>query len=467
MLLAGPIIATMVSRTAMGIVDFVMVSQLGTEAQAAIVPAGITLFTVIAFGMGVMTAVNTLVAQHAGRDEPHQCASYTWQGLWLSAVLGVGSLVLWPAVPWLFEVSGHEPSVAALEVVYVQIGLLGIGPILAAMAVANFFNGIHRPMIGLWATLISNAFNVVANYALIFGGFGFPAMGVEGAAWATTLASVVNLLALVLWWVRPAMHRTYDVWRQWRFHAKRMRRTLRLGLPAGFHFAADIATFAAFTLWLIGRFGTTELAAHNIALKFFEVAIIPCAGMGVAVASAVGRSIGQKRLDRARRFAHWGNGMGLLYLIALSGVYLVVDKALIGLLTDDGAVATRAWHLLCVAMLFQCFDCTQMIYANALRGAGDTLWPAIVTPIAALSLMLGGGYGLAVWWPAGGAIGPWLALTVYVLVLSVCFVLRFTHGPWETMDATGAARPGAAADDAGASPPPHMDPESQRTCSAT
>lgn len=434
LVLAGPIIGSMVSRTAMGLVDFVMVSQLGTEAQAAIVPAGIALFAVIAFGFGLISAVNTLVAQCHGRGETAPAAAYTWQGLWAAAGIGVLSVALWPLIPAVIATAGHSPTVTAMEVVYIQIGLLGVLPVIAAAAVANFFNGIHRPMIGFWATLIANAFNIVANYALIFGHFGFPAMGIAGAAWATTASAGVNLLVLMLWWMRPSMNHAYAVVAGWRLDRARFGKLMKIGMPAGVHFAADIAAFTAFTLWIVGRFGTAELAANNIVLKFFEVAVIPCVGLGIAVSSAVGKAIGEGEPARARRFAHWGEGLGMIYLLFIAALFLTVGPTLIDLLADDPAVTHRARQLLLVVVLFMAFDATQVIYSSALRGAGDTLWPAVVAPVAAVTVMLGGGWCAAEYWPEAGAVGPWLALTGYVFVLAVAFAGRFLWGPWERID---------------------------------
>lgn len=434
MILAGPIIGSMVSRTAMGLVDFVMVSQLGTEAQAAIVPAGIALFSLIAFGFGLISAVNTLVAQCHGRGETAPSAAYTWQGLWAAAGIGAISLALWPLIPPIIATAGHAPTVTAMEVTYIQIGLIGVFPVIASAAVANFFNGIHRPMIGLWATIIANAFNVAANYALIFGHWGFPAMGIAGAAWATTASAGVNLLVLLIWWLRPSMNQAYAVVKGWRIDRTRMVRLLRIGTPAGVHFAADIVAFTAFTLWIVGRFGTAELAANNIVLKFFEVAVIPCVGLGIAVSSAVGKAIGEGDPQRARRFAHWGEGMGMIYLVIMAVLFLTVGPSLIDLLADDPAVIHRSQQLLLVVVLFMAFDATQVIYSSALRGAGDTLWPAVVAPVAAVVVMLGGGWCAAEYWPEAGAVGPWLALTAYVTVLAVAFVGRFVWGPWERID---------------------------------
>lgn len=431
MVLAIPIIASMMSRTAMGLVDFIMVSQLGTDAQAAIVPAGIVLFAIIAFGFGLVSAVNTLVAQRHGRGETHACAAYTWQGIWAAAGIGLVSLLLWPIIPAVIATAGHTPQVAALEVSYIQIGLIGVFPVVAAATVAHFFNGIHRPMIGLWATLLANVVNLAANYALIFGHWGFPAMGIAGAAWATTFGACANLAVLMAWWARPSLNRSYAVLSHWRLDPARMKLMLKIGTPAGVHFAADIVAFTIFTLWIVGQFGTAELAANNIVLKFFEVAVIPCVGLGIAVSSAVGKAIGEEDLAKARRFAHWGEALGMVYLLLIAGLFLTAGPTWIDLLADDVQVERRALQLLAVLILFIAFDATQVMYSSALRGAGDTLWPAVVAPTAAVVVMLGGGWCAARFFPEAGAVGPWLALTGYVMVLAAAFAGRFVCGPWE------------------------------------
>ncbi len=432
--LAGPIAGAMMSRTAMGLVDFVMVSQLGTEAQAAILPAGIALFALISLGLGMMSAVNTLVSQCHGRGEMRAGAAYTWQGLWASAILGLLAAALWPLVPALIATTDHAPAVAAMETQYLQIGLISIFPVVAAAGVAHFFNGIHRPMVGLWATLIANAFNLLANYVLIFGHGGFPAMGIAGAAWATTASAGINLLVLWLWFLRPTADRIYATRSAWRWHPARMRRLLKIGLPAGVHFAGDITAFTVFTLYIVGQFGTAELAANNIMLKYFEVAIIPCAGMSIAVSAAVGKAIGEDDPRRARRFAHWGQVICLGYLLLAGTFFLLLGPTATRMLTQDAAVVARADQLLILMVVFVGFDGTQILYSGALRGAGDTLWPAVVAPVAAVVLMLGGGWYVSTSYPGWGVVGAWLAVTAYVMVLAAAFYLRFIRGRWEQID---------------------------------
>ena len=432
--LAGPVIATMISRTVMSFVDFVMVSQLGTEAQAAIMPAGILLFTVTSLGMGMLTMVNTFVAQSLGRGRPADCSAYAWQGLYLSWAIGLLTLPFWFFVPAVFTWVGHEPAVRELEIVYVQIGVLGLAPMLGGMALANFFNGIHRPMVGFWAALISNLFNVAANYTLIFGHFGLPAMGIAGAAWATLLAGCLQMTVLLVWMLRPHCHRLYQSRQMWRPSLSRLRDIIWYGLPVGLHFCVDIGAWTIFTLFLVGQFGTEQLAANNIVFKLLELSFMPTVGLGVALTAAVGKAIGQKRRDLARLTVRWAMLFAVGYMGLVAVGYLTLRHPMIGLFTDDQAVTGWAAKLLIFCAIFQIFDALGITYGSALRGAGDSYWPAIAGTAYAVVIFLGGGYLLARVAPQWNCLGPWAAATVYISILGATLWLRFQFGPWERIE---------------------------------
>ncbi len=433
LLLALPIIASMISRTVMSFVDFVMVSRLGTEAQAAIMPAGILLFCVIAFGMGMMSVVNTFVAQNFGRGRLRECAAFLWQGLWLSAALGLVFLPAWWGVGPLFAFVGHDPLVQRMEVEYVQIGLLGLAPMLGGVTLSNFFNGIHRPSVGFWAALAANAYNVAANYALIFGHWGFEPMGMAGAAWATTTAQVLQLLLLLAWAGRPSLARRYHTWAMWRPSWHRARRVIWLGFPAGAQFTVDIVAFTIFTIFLVGRFGTVQLAAHNLAFKLLEVSFMPAVGLGIAVTAAVGKAIGEGDKPLARRIVNWATGFAMLYMGAMAVGYVTLRYPLAGLLAAEPDVVEWAARLLLLCAVFQVFDALGIIHVNALRGAGDNHWPAYAAAALAATVFLGGGWAIVALAPQWGAIGPWLAATVYIIVLGLTMFARWRRGPWEAI----------------------------------
>ncbi len=434
LLLAGPMIASMVSRTVMSFVDFAMVSQLGTDAQAAMMPAGIILFCAVSFGMGLVQAVNTLVAQCFGRGELHECAAYTWQGVYVSAAFGVLVLVLWPILPVVFHWIDHPPAVRDMEITYAQIGLLHIGPAIGAVAVSGFFNGIHRPTVGFIATVVANVFNALANYVLIFGNFGFPALGVAGAAWATVAASFLNFAILGAWMFLPGYRHDFGVWRMRRFSEPRLLRLGRVGLPMGVQFSTDIVGWAIFTNLLVGMFGTAHLAANNIAFKFMELSFMPAVGMGAALTSAVGKCLGESRPGQARRFVHWCLGMLMLYMGTIGLALFVFRHGFVGLLSDDpDVIAVGAGILICAA-IFQVSDAMNITYMSALRGAGDTQWIALVNVLLVGAVLLGLSWVLALVRPQWGSLGPWVGATAYIIILAVTQWGRYRWGPWERLE---------------------------------
>jgi len=436
--LAAPIVAGMISRTVMSFVDFVMVSQLGTEAQAAIMPAGISLFCLIAFGMGLTSSVATFASQSFGRGRMSDCSAYAWQGLYLSLAMGLIALPAWWLVPDLFALAGHEAVVQEMEVTYAQIGILGIGPTVSAVALANFFNGVHRPVVGMIGAIIANVFNVVANYALIFGHWGFPAMGIAGAAWATLAAAILQATIMLFWLLRATTDRRFHSRRTFRPSAKRIKALIRIGSPAGAQFAIELLAWTVFVLFLVGRFGTVHLAATNLAFKLCELSFMPAVGLGIALTSAVGKAIGQDRKDLARLNARWAAAIAVGYMGVIGACYLTMGRTLAGLLTIDGQVEDVAVVLLVFCAAYQVFDGLAIVYTHALRGAGDNHWPALFGVLCAWPMLIGGGYLVAVGFPQWQSFGPWAVATCCLALSGIVFWARFAFGPWERIDLLGA-----------------------------
>ncbi len=190
--LAGPMVVTTVSFTIMQFVDRFMVSRLGTEARAAVLPAGFICFVPVSFAIGVMTSVAAFVSQSLGRGEKKDCSSYCWQAVYMGLVyFAIVAAILWPAAPWIFKTLGHEPAVAGMEVIYLRIMLYALMVEVFIWSSSQFFMGIHRPIITMYSALCGQVVNVVANYILIFGKFGFPKMGIAGAAWGTFIGAIV------------------------------------------------------------------------------------------------------------------------------------------------------------------------------------------------------------------------------------------------------------------------------------
>jgi multidrug resistance protein, MATE family len=437
--ISGPIIVATISQTMMRFVDFAMVSGLGTEAQAAVGASGVTLFVLIGFWIGLMSCVNTFASQALGRNEPQECGAYVWQALYVAIFAEISALPLWPLVPSLFAFFAHGVNVVPQETIYMQIGLPSVGFFAAEVALSGFFNGVHRPSVSMVSALVANLLNGVGDYVLIYGKWGFPQMGVAGASLATTISMgfrVVWLIVAMLW---PYYAEQFATRRMWRWDSKRMMNLLRVGFPAGVQFTMDILAWSVFMMWLVGRFGPKHLAASNIVWQFLHLSFMPALGIGIGLTAVVGKAIGQGRPDKARRRSRIAMGLCGTYMASCGLMFFLLRGWLVGLFNHDAEVMALGQQLMICGAIFQVFDAMALVYSSSLKGAGDTIWPAVALVISCWILLVGGGSLLARVAPQLGALGPWMAATSYVIVLGLILAGRWWRGQWQKIDifATG------------------------------
>ena len=433
LLIALPTIAAILSRTVMSFVDFLMVSDLGVDAQAAIVPATLVVFAVVSFGMGHMTSVSTLAAQAFGRGGADRAGAgaVAWQAVWASLLFGLGGLCLWPFVGTIFSAAGHAPAVEALETGYVRIALLGVFPTVAAIGLSNFFTAVQRPAVTFWATLVANLANVGGNWVLIHGHLGFPALGMDGAAWATTGAAFLQAAVLVAWLLRPKLRAAFGTWPARGFSPPLQRRMLTLGVPAGLQSGAEFLVFAVFIVALLAGLGTVPAAASNIAFKFSEIAFMPCVGLSIAITAVVGESIGAGDNARDRRAASLGMALAGSWIFCTGMIAIFGGRWIVGQVAADPEVQALGVVLLWIGVSFQWSDAVQFVYLGALRGAGDNRFPAVFTFFSATIVLLGGGWAATRFFDAYAPHAAWVALSAYVAVQAVAFCWRWKRGAWE------------------------------------
>ena len=433
--LAAPMVVTNISFTIMQFVDRFMVSRLGTDALAAIMPAGIVSFVPASFAIGVMISVNTFVSQSLGRGDKSGCSNYCWQAIYMGLIyFAVVVAVLWPTAPWIFKSLGHEPSVVTMEVTYLRI-MLYVGFVAVFIwSSSQFFMGIHRPIITMYGALIGQVVNVAANYVLIFGKFGFPAMGIAGAGWGTFIGVTVGAAVRMVMFLSSDINRTYKTRRTIQIDLAKMRDLLKVGLPSGLGLMINIALWGVVLFGLVGRFGKESLAATSAVFSCINVSVMPIVGIATALTASVGKAIGKARKDIAVKQTALCLKIALIYMGLIGICFFVFRNAIMHFWSFDEKVIEAGVEILIFAAIFQVFDAATIIYSGALRGAGDTVWLACVSAFAATIILGLGGYLMVTLIPEAGATGPWVAATLSVITAGLANRWRFKSNRWMRID---------------------------------
>jgi MATE family multidrug resistance protein len=290
----------------------------------------------------------------------------------------------------------------------------------------------------MFATIAGVAVNAVAAWALIFGAPGIAPRGIAGAAWAQNIGVGVEMLVLIGFALVPQVRRTFNV-SDFRLRLRELKTLLRVGLPSGAQVVADVLAWGAFMNIVMARFGTRGMAANNFVFRYMSVSFMPAIGIGVAVTALVGRYIGRGRPDLALRRADLGFAVSAVYMLMCGLLFFIARHALIGLFTRDPQVLRLGATLLVYAALYQLFDAMYIVYQGALRGAGDTFYPAIATAGLCWGITVAGGYLVARFAPGFGPSGPWIVALIYGIILGLFLFIRFHRGRWRSIHLDTAA----------------------------
>ena len=458
MSLALPTVAQMASYTVMQFINTWMLSRLGAAAPTAAANAGLLAFALISFGVGSLLIVNTLVSQNYGQRDFAACGRYLWQGVWFS--LGYSVLVL-PALPFLgraFGALGHGGELAGMEVRYLQVVLSAMMFKMLAITLEQFLIATNRPNQVLVASVIGVIADVAAGYTLIFGKFGVAPMGVTGAAASQNVGVFVEMCVSAGFVFLPASRRIFNVF-DWRPRVRELKTLVTVGAGSGLQACADIVAWWLFMVAVMGKLGEAAMAANTFMFRYMVISFMPAFGISQAVTALVGRYIGMGKPDVAEQRAHLGFKVAAVYMTLCGVVFFVFRRALIGFFNPTPDVLELGAVLMVFAGVYQFFDATYIVYNGALRGAGDTGVPALVTAGLCWGIMVCGGYLVASYRPGWGVAGPWTVATIYGTVLGIFMFVRFKGGTWRrirlepepiTLADTGAGAPVPALHDADA-----------------
>ena len=437
LVLAVPLVLSTGAWSIQHFVDRMFLAWHSPTAIAAAMPAGMLNYSIMCLFIGTASYVSAFVAQYHGAGRYHRIGPVMWQGLYVAALGGVIMLGLIPLAEPAFHLVGHAPEIRQLEIAYFKILCLGGLPAIAGAALSGLLAGMGHAWPVMWVNIAATGVNVVLDYGLIFGRWGLPPMGMPGAAVATVLASFFAWLIYMLIVCSRDYNRIYHTLGGWRPEKGLLLRLLRFGFPNGVEFFFDMLVFTMFVL-LVGRLGTVSLAATNIAFNINTLAFMPMLGTGMAVSVLVGQYLGRDQPELAQKSTYSGFHMTFMYMLAIASAYVLVPRLFLAPFAaysdprEFNEILTLAVTLLKFVALYSVFDAMNIIFAAAIKGAGDTRFVMFMMAVLSVFVMV-----LPTYWAVGhlqnGLMAAWVFATAFIILLGFSFFLRFAGGKWKTM----------------------------------
>jgi len=429
--LAYPVMITMISQTLMGLIDTIMVGRLGTSQLGAVGLAGMIIWTFFSFFNGLISSANTFIAQDFGAKEYNKIGKTLWHYIYISLGSYIILVVLAPFSRNLLKVIGSSTDVENYGSIYMRFMIYsGIGTFIN-FSLAGFFRGIGNTKTPMFIGIASNVFNMIGNYLLIFGKFGFPRLEVLGAALATMLSIFLSTILYFIFALSNKYNSIYFTRVLYKLDTVLMKRLLRIGLPMGVQFLLDNASFSLFTAF-IARMGDTQLAASNAAISLMSTSFMPLIGISIATTTLVGQFIGAKEINHARKSGYTSIKVGIAYTMIIALNFFLIPDKLMSVISKDPEVIKLGSKILIMAGIFQLSDGFGICANGALRGAGDTRFTMIIGLTYAwlifvpLSYVLGHTLNF-------GVIGAWAGAAVYIILYGITVFIRFYRGKWESI----------------------------------
>ncbi|WOD38493.1 MATE family efflux transporter [Nodosilinea sp. E11] len=427
--LALPLAGAQLAQAAVGFVDTLMMGRLGANTLAAGGLAAISFQLLLAVVSGLVMAVGPLVAQAFGAGQRELVEDVARQGLWLSLALSLPMMAVLSQLDRVLLALGQQEAIAALTAPYFQWILWGALPALGFAMLRGYASSLAQAQVVIVIVLVGTAFNIAGNYALGFGRWGFPAMGLGGLGLASGLSYWLMFGLFLLYTVRHPQLKSYRFWRSWyRVQPRLIGRLVAMGGAIAITTALEFSLFAVVT-FLMGILGPEVLAAHQTVYQTIYLIFTVPLGMSYAATARVGMGFGQQDLVAARRAGYVAMAIAAAFMLLATLGLLVFRQAVVGLYLDlddaaNAPVVAQALPMLFVAALVQVVDGVQRVSTGALYGLQDTRTPMVLSGLAFWGVGLTIGYGLG--FIAGlGGVGLWIGQSLGVTVASLIFVIRF------------------------------------------
>lgn len=422
--LALPIMGAQLGQVTVNIADNIMVGRLGAAPLASISVSIAILIIFMVVGMGISFALPPLVSEADGANDRRGIPSLFSHSLLINLAFAVLSCVLIVTFIPHMDILGHDKEVIELAKPYLLISAWALIPFMFFQTLRCYADGLSNTVISMKAIIIGNVVNVVLNYVLIFGHWGFPSLGVAGAAWASMAARLV-MICVVLYLIfgrrRLWIHMRRSL--RFRFQMPVVRRLISLGVPTSLQMFFEVSAFSGAAL-LMGMLGKNEQAAHQITINMASTTFLIATGVGMASTIRVGNRLGERNFVGARNAGLAAVLQIVLFMLTTALIFVVFRHYLPQLYIGDDVVLPIASYLLLFAALFQIPDGVQVVAVSALRGLQDVTVPTLICFIAYWIFGLPLSYAMAFHWGFGPA-GIWIGLVVGLSIAATLLTIRF------------------------------------------
>ncbi len=411
--------------------DRYFMSQIDPVHMAASLGGGVAAFFSFCFFVGLLSYANALAAQYLGAGEPERCPKVVSQGMILTVIsIPVLSLITF-LVAGIFETMGHEPEQVELERIYYLILMSGVLITLAKICISSYFAGIGRTHVVMICDVFGLIINVPLSYAMVFGKFGFPALGIVGAGLSTVVATFLALLLFVAFYFRKEHRETFSVLQSFTLDTRILKRFWRFGFPSGMELFLNVAAFNLFLL-MFQSYGVAAGAAAAIVFNWDILSFIPMIGLSVGVISLIGRFVGARDMTRVNEAMTAAFVIALTYTALLAFVYVTFRYPLVEVFAPPSGDFTAIRELSVFMMIglssYVMADAIILVSSGVLRGAGDTRWLMIASVSLHWAMLLAQFLIIRVY-----KLSPkvsWIVLCLLVFAIAAVFAWRLIKGRW-------------------------------------
>ena len=423
---AIPVVISQVGQVTVMLADNIMVGWLGPMELAAVSFAGSIYVIGMVFGLGFSVGLTPLVGLAYGEDNFRKVSSFFQNSLFLNVLSTIFFMTLMFVVSNFLGHMGQEQIVVDLAYPYYNILVWSFLPQMVFFSGKHFAEGIGNTKVAMYITLGCNLLNVVLNYLLIYGKFGFPEMGVRGAAIATLISRVCMALWIIgILWSRITFRRYFMFFRKEKLSLKRIQQLVNISVPISLQIGIETLTFSLCGI-MVGWVGGISLAANQVAQTMTSLTFMMALGIASATTIRVSHQLGAKNYEGARKAGFASMHLVLAFMSVAAFCFIMFRNQLPLIFNDEPELVAIASQLFIIAGIFQLFDGLQVVSMAALRGMADTKIPMIISFVSYVVVCLSVGYVLA-FVAHLGAAGVWIGYIAGLSVAAIWLTLRFNR----------------------------------------